>query len=300
MVSSSGEGVGEPFSVALALALAMILLLMEELSPYVRGNGSFEIAGPDLVLTSKSALALSLAIHELSTNAAKYGAFSSPAGRVAIRWSLTDAGGLRLSWTESGGPAVSVPTRRGFGSTLIERALAMETDGQATLRYLPGGLVCDVVLPPASLATANTAVLPAMIAFSNVQEEPERTGDGLRVLVIEDSFMLVSMLELVFQNLGWTMVGPATRVAKAMAMVDTERFDAVLLDVNLDGEMSWPIAAALQARGIPFVLSTGYELGDRLPDSLKGSKLVNKPYQEADLETAMLDVMKSHVTRAAG
>ncbi|MBC8067415.1 MAG: GAF domain-containing protein [Deltaproteobacteria bacterium] len=269
-------------------------LLMEELSPYDRGNASFEIAGPDLVLTSKSALALSLAIHELSTNAAKYGAFSSPAGRVAIRWTLTDAGGLGLSWTESGGPAVTEPTRRGFGSTLIERALAMETDGQATLRYLPGGLVCDVALPPASLATANTAVIPAMIAFSNRQEEPERTGDGLRVLVIEDSFMLVSMLELVFENLGWIMVGPANRVAKAMDLVDTESFDAVLLDVNLDGEMSWPVAAALRARGIPFVLSTGYEIGALLPDSLQGTKFVKKPYKEADLEASILDVVKSH------
>jgi len=267
-------------------------LLMEELAPYVRANGSFEIVGPDLMLTSKSALALSLAIHELATNAAKYGALSSPSGRVAIRWSLTRSGGLDLSWTESGGPEVSMPTRRGFGSTLIERALAMETDGQAALRYFPGGVVCDVALPPASLVNSANTEVPAMINFSNVQEESKRSGNDLRVLVIEDSFMIVSTLELVFDSLGWVMVGPATRVPKALALAKTETFDVALLDVNLDGEMSWSVAAALQARGIPFVLSTGYEIANLLPESLKGSKFVRKPYDLAELETSILDVIK--------
>jgi light-regulated signal transduction histidine kinase (bacteriophytochrome) len=267
-------------------------LLMEELTPYIRGNASFEIVGPDLVLTSKSALALSLAIHELATNAAKYGALSSPTGRVAIRWSLTEAGGLDLSWTESGGPEVRAPSRRGFGSTLIERALAMETDGQAALQYLPGGVVCHVAMPPASLANTDSIEAPAMITFTNVQKDSKRTGNSLRVLVVEDSFMIVRTLELVFDSIGWTMVGPATRVPKALALVKAESFDAALLDVNLDGEMSWSVAAALQARGIPFVLSTGYEVGKLLPESLKGSKFVRKPYDMAELEASILDVIK--------
>jgi light-regulated signal transduction histidine kinase (bacteriophytochrome) len=266
-------------------------LLMEELDPYARGNASFEIVGPDLVLTSKSALALSLAIHELATNAAKYGAFSSPGGRVAIRWTLTELGGLDLSWTEAGGPPVSPPTRRGFGSTLIERALAMETDGQATVRYLPGGVVCNVALPPACVATPDTPGAPAMINFSNVKEERQPPGKGMRVLVIEDSFMIVSMLELVFKSFGWTMVGPAARIPKALALIKTESFDAALLDVNLDGEMSWAVAAELQARGIPFVLSTGYEVGQLLPDFLKGRKFIRKPYKAVDLEHSILEVM---------
>jgi two-component sensor histidine kinase len=267
-------------------------LLMEELEPYVRGNASFEIVGPDITLTSKSALALSLAIHELATNAAKYGALSAASGRVAIRWALTEAGGVDLSWTESGGPEVRVPTRRGFGSTLIERALAMETDGQAILRYLPGGVVCDVVLPPASLAHSDTAGAPAMITFSNIQKAPARPINSLRVLVVEDSFMIVNMLELVFESLDWTMVGPATRIPKAIALAKAENFDAALLDINLDGEMSWDVAAALQARGIPFVLSTGYEIGKLLPESLRGAKFIRKPYNLAELESSILNVIK--------
>jgi light-regulated signal transduction histidine kinase (bacteriophytochrome) len=267
-------------------------LLMEELDPYISGHPAFEIAGPDLVLTSKSALALSLAIHELATNAAKYGALSAPGGRVSIHWALTENGGLALSWTESGGPPVSAPIRRGFGSTLIERALAMETDGTATLSYLPGGVVCEVALPPASMAPFDPAIgVPAAIAFSNLQEEPTRTGNAIRVLVIEDSFMIISALELAFESFGWTMVGPATRIPKALALIQSESFDAVLLDVNLDGEMSWDVAAALKARGVPFVLSTGYEIAVLLPDFLRGSKSIRKPFKLDELQKSILEII---------
>ena len=267
-------------------------LLMEELDPYIQGNKAFEIVGPDLVLTSKSALALSLAIHELATNAAKFGALCSPGGLVSIRWSLTEPGGLDLSWTESGGPAVVPPSLRGFGSTLIERALAMETDGQAALRYLSGGVVCDVALPPTSMARSVAIAVPAAITFSNIQKEPKRSGGGIRVLVVEDSFMIISALELAFESFGWTIVGPATRVPKALALVKTENFDAVLLDVNLDGEMSWDVAEALKARGIPFVLTTGYDLDASLPASLQGSSIVRKPYNISALRKSILDIIK--------
>jgi chemotaxis family two-component system sensor kinase Cph1 len=268
-------------------------LLMEELSPYLRSKASFEIVGPDVVLTSKSALALSLAIHELATNAAKYGALSSARGRVAIRWSLTELGGLELSWVESGGPAVDTPVHRGFGSTLIERALAMETDGQATLRYLPGGVVCDVSLPPASLSVSDKVGVPETIRFSNVQTLPNPALKGIRVLTVEDSFMIVGMLELVFNNLGWTMVGPAARISQALALIESASFDVALLDINLDGEMSWDVAVALQARGIPFVLSTGYEISQMLPDALKDVRFVKKPYNVDELEKAVLDAIKN-------
>jgi CheY-like chemotaxis protein len=211
---------------------------------------------------------------------------------VAIRWTQNQTGGLDLSWAESGGPLVSAPSRRGFGSTLIERALAMETDGQATLSYHPSGVICEVMLPASSLVAADNKGSRAKIAFSNIPERPVRSSNSLRVLVIEDSFMIVSTLELALNSFGWTMVGPATRVPKALALVKTENFDVALLDVNLDGEMSWAVAEALQAREIPFVLSTGYELGKLIPESLKANKFIRKPYSLAELEKSILDVIK--------
>ena len=100
-------------------------LLREELEPYTHALGNVVLNGVDAVLTPKSALALSLVLHELATNAAKFGAFSRPGGSVAVQWRILGDGSIGLSWTESGGPVVEPPTRRGFGTSLIERALTL-------------------------------------------------------------------------------------------------------------------------------------------------------------------------------
>ncbi len=125
-------------------------ILRTELAPYERGEGGLVIAGRDVALTPKASLALAMAVHELASNAAKYGALSVSSGRLAVEWTIAaDAGAdvLRLAWTETGGPAVSPPTRRGFGTTLIERALAYELDAKVSREFLAGGLRCAVSFP---------------------------------------------------------------------------------------------------------------------------------------------------------
>jgi len=104
------------------------------------------IEGPPVRLAPRQALALSMAMHELATNAAKYGALTQPEGRVRIAWTVTD-GVLHLRWTEEGGPAVTPPTQRGFGSRLLESGLAGELGGSARLAYEPTGLVCEIIAP---------------------------------------------------------------------------------------------------------------------------------------------------------
>ncbi len=115
----------------------------------VHGRQRFEINGSDLRLSPKSALALTLALHELATNAAKYGALSIPTGKVTITWGIEQGATPRLAfrWQERHGPAVSQPSRRGFGSQLIERVLAYELDGQVHITYHPEGVVCEIVAP---------------------------------------------------------------------------------------------------------------------------------------------------------
>jgi PAS domain S-box-containing protein len=102
-------------------------------------------AGPQARLASQIALHVALMLHELVTNAAKYGSLSIPSGRVFVTWTV-DAGWLRLSWVERDGPHVDPPTRRGFGSALIERS-AKACGGSAALNFLPGGMVCDIIVP---------------------------------------------------------------------------------------------------------------------------------------------------------
>ncbi|HEY2872093.1 MAG TPA: PAS domain-containing protein [Reyranella sp.] len=103
-------------------------------------------AGDDLRLRPKSAVALSMALHELSTNALKYGALSTERGRVSVQWT-TDHGRFRLRWQETGGPPVSPPEHRGFGSRMIERGLAAELQGEVRIDWQPQGVVCTIDAP---------------------------------------------------------------------------------------------------------------------------------------------------------
>ncbi|MCK5909333.1 MAG: sensor histidine kinase, partial [Caulobacter sp.] len=100
----------------------------------------------DLRLNPKAAVALGMGVHELATNAVKYGAWSVPDGRVIVSWRL-EPNLLRLTWAERGGPTVKTPTRRGFGARLLERGLAAELSGGVELTYDASGLVCHMALP---------------------------------------------------------------------------------------------------------------------------------------------------------
>ncbi|MCJ2037309.1 sensor histidine kinase [Methylobacterium sp. J-068] len=114
----------------------------------------FDLVGPDTRLHPKVAVTLAMALHDLMTNAAKYGALSVPEGRVSVRWTLEPVGAgerLKLDWTESGGPTVAEPTRKGFGTRLIERQLPMEFEGTAVIGYPPGGVVCHLEIPLTAL-----------------------------------------------------------------------------------------------------------------------------------------------------
>jgi PAS domain S-box-containing protein len=112
-------------------------------APHHAGDGRLTTHGPMVDLEPKTAVALGLAMHELATNAVKYGALSTPTGRVEVRWT-TDGGRLRLTWRESGGPTVVPPSQRGFGARLLEQGLAEELGGAVRLDFLPDGVVCAV------------------------------------------------------------------------------------------------------------------------------------------------------------
>jgi two-component sensor histidine kinase len=122
------------------------------LAPY-RGAGEARllVAGPDVRLSPRMALALAMAFQELATNAVKYGALSNDVGRVRIAWRIGRGGdgrlALSLRWEESGGPPVQAPARRGFGSRLIEQGLARDLDGTVAIGFEPEGVVCTIEAP---------------------------------------------------------------------------------------------------------------------------------------------------------
>ena len=117
-------------------------------------GGRFHFSGPTVRLSPKRALALSMAMHELATNATKYGALSAATGQITIDWTIESAGDdrqFRLSWRESGGPAVIPPQRRGFGSRLIEYGLAAELHGVVEMLYHSEGISCTIRAPMAAI-----------------------------------------------------------------------------------------------------------------------------------------------------
>ncbi len=113
---------------------------------------------------------------------------------------------------------------------------------------------------------------------------------GRRVLVVEDEVMVSWLLEDMLAELGCEVVGPAAWLGQALAIVDAETFDLAVLDVNLNGEKSFPVADALVARGVPFVFSTGYN-SDSFPETYKVYPMMQKPYGKARLRAALESLM---------
>ena len=128
------------------------------LEPFGIANGRserFRVTGENVRFPPKSALALGIAFHELATNAVKYGAFSGETGCVRVAWTIEPApegDTLILSWTEDNGPAVSPPSKKGFGSRVLERGLALELGGTTHLDYRPDGVVCTITIPAPKLS----------------------------------------------------------------------------------------------------------------------------------------------------
>jgi len=125
------------------ISAPMAAIIEGALTPHSMAPGEICAQGPPVNLSPRQALSLSMAIHELATNSMKYGALSAAGGEVTVRWTLEPIDGdqcLRLRWTESGGPRVAPPERRGFGTRLIEQVLAEDFGGRVKLCYAPEGL----------------------------------------------------------------------------------------------------------------------------------------------------------------
>lgn len=129
----------------------LVDVVRRTLTPYVQGRGErFRIKpGPLVLLDPKAALAFSMVINELTTNAVKYGALASDDGHIDIGWARSGEDGLvTLTWREAGGPEVEAPQNEGFGTTLIQRSIQYELQGDVSMDYLPDGLVCRITFPP--------------------------------------------------------------------------------------------------------------------------------------------------------
>lgn len=248
------------------------------------GNQSrIGVDGPDFQINPRAAQTLVLALHELVTNAAKYGALSQPEGRLWITWGLNgpqDARQMTLCWQERQGPKIETrPERRGFGSLLIEHTLAFELEGKASLDFAPEGLQVLVELPVRNLVPKETTQalrLPAGTVPSSPGSDVSILR-GKRILVVEDEHLVAHETVVTLTNAGCEVIGPVPNVAAALASAGSSVPDAAILDINLGNDMVWPVGLLLKSRGIPFVFVSGYAAPVDVPAALQDVLRLEKP-----------------------
>jgi PAS domain S-box-containing protein len=232
-------------------------LIDEELAPYRVGNiEKIKAVGPEVFLQPAAAQTLALVIHELATNAAKYGALSSISGRLQLSWLLKDDK-LIIDWRESGGPATKPPNRKGFGTRIILASIERQLRGHADFDWRPEGLHCVFSVLFSNMMDAPEN-LQSRANFENATPDMIVALAGGSVLLVEDEAIVALAMNDSLTNLGFSVIGPFSRVSDACRALQDNQVDAAILDVNLDGEMVYSLAEMLTARKIPFVFATGY------------------------------------------
>ena len=255
-------------------------LLETEFGPFL-AEDSMQIlmSGPLVGLRPDVAPILALVVHELFTNAVKYGALSTQDGVVRVQWNVDDFG-LNLDWREMGGPEVVEPTRHGFGRSLIEKAIPYEFDGEVSISFPPGGVRFACSLPKENLVDLENETPVKLVGSIAVVE---KAASGKRALLVEDNVMLAMDMVETLTRLGADAVQTAGSLEAGLTQARKGEFDFAVLDMNLRGTVSFDIARTLRKTGKPFVFVTGYGSSIEMPSELQDVPILTKPIDEGTL-----------------
>ncbi|MCJ2018255.1 PAS domain S-box protein [Methylobacterium sp. E-065] len=271
-------------------------IVQDELDAQAHHEGQFTIEGPDLILSPKAAEVLTLAVHELTTNALKYGGLSVPDGHVTVRWVTFEKRGtswLGFDWAETGAPErpppdPSMPRRRGFGSELIEERIPYELGGRGKVVIEPGGAHChlEFALRDGASILETDAPQRANVFGGALDMTDEADLGGHRVLVVEDDFYLATDAARALRGAGAEVLGPCPNEEAARDELAEQRPDAAVIDINLGLGPSFKLAETLKNQGIPFVFTTGYDL-EVIPAEFDGVERLQKPIQLRQIVAAI-------------
>ena len=256
----------------------MVKLVEEELAPYRSGNADrIKLSGPKVVLEPTTAQTLALALHELSTNAVKYGSLSQAAGRLELHWTL-EPDEIVVTWRETGGPAVQKPSQTGFGAKIITSSIERQLEGKVSFDWRPEGLFCELRAPRRQSPESASDTVVNLPTGNSSKKLP-----GERILIVEDEALVAMILEDQLADIGVSVAATCASVADAMRAIEASAPQAAILDVNLRGQLVYPVADRLLDRGIPFVFVTGYgrESIDRRYSFVK---VLEKPVERQALE----------------
>ena len=246
-------------------------IIIDETAAYHK-PGQIACNGANIALGPNAVQPISLLIHELATNAVKYGALSAPKGQVQIVWRVDQGGDLQLSWTESGGSPVQQPKSTGFGSTLIA-TVARQLHSQIQTEWEPIGLRVTISLP-ASNFRVDSLGGPHVADGQALEEGEARIG---RLLVVEDEMLVAMEIAEALKSEGWEILGPAGSVDEAFSLLAGDNPpDIAVLNINLNGQLVYPVADLLLSRQIPLLFCTGYETPDHA-QRYQGCPVIRKP-----------------------
>jgi light-regulated signal transduction histidine kinase (bacteriophytochrome) len=264
--------------------VALRSLVESEAGAYLGSRaGRVKLGGPDVALDPKAFATLALVVHEMMTNSAKYGALADSTGQVEIVWKLDQTSGLIIDWKESGGPPVQPPSRRGFGTTIIERSIPFDLKGDAELRFDLLGVHARFVIP------SNYVEMMSMsgIATRVEMEEPAAPRLSGTALIVEDNLIIAMSAEVILLELGARHVDTAASVAQALDAIGRSAPGFALLDLNLGSESSIPVGEKLIEMNIPFIFATGYGERAPIPQNLSSVPVIQKPYTKEVVEAAL-------------
>lgn len=250
-------------------------LVQRELGAF-GGDGNLQIEGPLLQVPPEMSQTVALALHELATNAAKYGALRDGGGTLSVAW-RTEDGCIVLDWREATSRPITPPQGRGgFGTELLNSSVRRQSGGEITLDWAEDGLKCQLVLPLDGRPPRRSGRVKPR-AGEAVKPAPDRRP---RLLLAEDEALVAMDLEARLVDFGYQVVASVDSVAAALQAVEACPADAALLDANLHGESSLPVAVALHRRGVPIIFISGYDRIDGLPDELAGAERLTKPVSD--------------------
>lgn len=267
-------------------------LVEEEFAPY-RSDHTARVSGegPPILLQPSTAQTLALVLHELATNAAKYGALSVQSGRVGLIWELA-AKRLTLHWREIGGPTVATPLSAGYGTRVVRAGIEQQLGGTVTFDWKSDGLQCTMVIPHDEKTERQHSVSNASGPVSPDSSTRVKVAAGEEILLVEDEPIIGMMLTDMLSELGLRVDGPHSTLADAMTAAKNGRAKAAILDVNLRGEKIYPVAEVLSERDIPFIFITGYG-ADSIDARFKNVMLLQKPIERQKLRKLLLNGLSS-------
>ncbi len=259
-------------------------LVEDEMAPYqTRQSVKISIDGPAVLLLPAAAQTFALALHELATNAAKYGALSKPSSRLKLKWHLS-AENLVLSWEEVGGTSTRPPASKGFGLTVIKASIEGQLSGRVNLDWLPTGLRCGFVIPRAKvMRTLDPDAEESPPEDKAAPHNGAPLAEGKRILLAEDEVLVGMMVHDMLVDFGFNVVGPIADLSGALTAAEAGDLDGAVLDVNLGGELIYPVAKALTERGVPFIFVTGYD-GDSIDERYSQVPMLRKPIEPQHLQ----------------